>query len=127
MHRETAASGPLRNGNPRGNPNLAPRCGAKTRAGCACQAPAMANGKCRMHGGASSGARTEAGRTKIRAARTVHGGYGAEARALWRRQSVFLKETREALALLKRGEEAAALQLLGVEVPGPVVVGGGRK
>jgi uncharacterized protein YjcR len=28
-----------------------PRCGAKTRKGTPCQAPAMANGRCRMHGG----------------------------------------------------------------------------
>ena len=33
-------TGPLRSGNPRGNPNLAPRCGAKARTtGCACRAP----------------------------------------------------------------------------------------
>ena len=29
----------------------APRCGAKTRRGTPCRAPAMANGRCRMHGG----------------------------------------------------------------------------
>jgi hypothetical protein len=34
-----------------GDPNSAPRCGAKTRRGTACQSPAMANGRCRMHGG----------------------------------------------------------------------------
>ncbi len=34
----------------------APRCGAKTRKGTPCQAPAMANGRCRMHGGKSPGA-----------------------------------------------------------------------
>jgi len=32
-----------------------PRCGAKTRAGIPCKAPAMANGRCRMHGGMSPG------------------------------------------------------------------------
>lgn len=32
-----------------------PRCGAKTRSGRPCRAPAMANGKCRMHGGKSTG------------------------------------------------------------------------
>ena len=31
-------------------------CGAKTRAGGKCQAPAMANGRCRVHGGANNGA-----------------------------------------------------------------------
>jgi hypothetical protein len=55
----TAALGPLRNGNPRGNPNLAPRCGAKARTtGCPCRAPAMPNGRCRMHGGNCRGPAT---------------------------------------------------------------------
>lgn len=31
--------------------HAAPRCGAKTRRGTRCNAPAMANGRCRMHGG----------------------------------------------------------------------------
>lgn len=68
---------------PRGNPNLnlAPRCGARTRVGCPCQAPAI-HGKqrCRMHGGRSTGPRTPEGLARLRAAHTVHGRYGAEAR-----------------------------------------------
>ena len=72
IRREATASpgpGPLRNGNPRGNPNLAPRCGARTRAGCPCRGPAMKNGRCRMHGGASTGPKTAEGRARIAAAR----------------------------------------------------------
>lgn len=46
----------LKNGNPVGDFTKAPRCGAITRKGTPCQAPAMANGRCRMHGGCSSGA-----------------------------------------------------------------------
>ena len=34
----------------------AKRCGAKTRSGKPCRSPAMANGRCRMHGGPSPGA-----------------------------------------------------------------------
>jgi len=48
--------GRLKNGNPAGDFSKAPRCGAKTRKGTPCQAPAMANGRCRMHGGGSPGA-----------------------------------------------------------------------
>ena len=48
--------GRLKNGNPSGDFSKAPRCGAKTRKGTPCQAPAMANGRCRMHGGCSPGA-----------------------------------------------------------------------
>ncbi len=80
----------------RGNPDLhlAPRCGAKTRAGCPCRAPAV-HGKqrCRMHGGRSTGPRTEHGLVRLRAARTIHGQYSAEARA----------QTRYSLTLLRRG------------------------
>lgn len=36
--------------------NDTPRCGAKTRTGGTCQHPALPNGKCRIHGGASPGA-----------------------------------------------------------------------
>jgi hypothetical protein len=43
-------SSQLNNGNRCGDPHTAPRCGAKTRRGSACQAPAMANGRCRLHG-----------------------------------------------------------------------------
>ena len=69
--------GTLRNGNPGGDPNTAPRCGARTRSGCACRAPAMQNGRCRMHGGKSTGPRTAAGMARMIAAKTTHGDYGA--------------------------------------------------
>ncbi len=69
----------LRNGNPQGNPMNAPRCGAKTRRGTACRAPAMPNGRCRMHGGGSTGPRTEAGLARCRRVRYRHGRYSVEA------------------------------------------------
>jgi len=65
--------GRLKNGNPPGDYLAAPRCGAKTRAGCACRQPAMKNGRCRLHGGKSTGARTADGRRRARTARLVHG------------------------------------------------------
>ena len=50
------------------------RCGAKTRRGTACQRPGnKRNGRCRLHGGASTGARTEDGRARISAANLRHG------------------------------------------------------
>ena len=50
------------------------RCGAKTRRGAARRRPAnKRNGRCRLHGGASSGPRTEQGRAKIAAANTTTG------------------------------------------------------
>jgi hypothetical protein len=40
-------------------------CGARTRANGSCRAKAMANHRCRMHGGLSSGPKTSAGRARI--------------------------------------------------------------
>ena len=42
--------------NPMQKAHQSPRCGAKTRAGAPCMSPAMKNGRCRMHGGMSTGA-----------------------------------------------------------------------
>lgn len=39
------------------------QCGAKTRAGGECKAPAMGNGRCRVHGGKSTGPRDQGGNT----------------------------------------------------------------
>jgi hypothetical protein len=74
-------SGWLKNGNPPGDPNSAPRCGAKTRKGEKCRAPAMRNGRCRMHGGTSTGPRTLTGMSRSRRARWKHGLYSAAAKA----------------------------------------------
>jgi hypothetical protein len=56
-----------------------PRCRARARSGTQCRSPAMPNGCCRMHGGLSTGPRTREGLERLRAARTIHGGRGAEA------------------------------------------------
>ena len=76
--------GGWRRGNPAGNPdlNLAPRCGARARSGEPCRAPAMANGRCRMHGGCSTGPRTAEGMARMIASRTTHGRCNAAARAV---------------------------------------------
>jgi hypothetical protein len=58
------------------------RCGARTRAGTACLRWPMPNGRCRLHGGCSTGPRTAEGLARIRGARTVHGGRSAEMREL---------------------------------------------
>jgi len=68
----------LKNGNPQGNPMNAPQCGAKTRRGTPCRAPAMSNGRCRMHGGKSTGPRTPEGLERSRKANWKHGHYSAE-------------------------------------------------
>jgi hypothetical protein len=91
----------LKHGNRTGNPDNAPRCGARTRSGRPCKAPAMPNGRCRMHGGPSTGPRTQEGKDRIRAAHWKHGRYSQEgirrrreARAIMRAMRELLKEAR---------------------------------
>ena len=88
----------LRNGNPCGNPNAAPRCGGKTRIGCPCRSPAMKNGRRRMHGGASTGPSAEE-RARIAAARSSHGLRTESMRAL----------DRSVLAIKRRGAVMTAM------------------
>ena len=75
---EDCRRGWLRNGNRPGMPSLAPRCGAKTRCHTLCQSPAMRNGRCRMHGGLSTGPRTPDGLERSRRARWIHGRFSRE-------------------------------------------------
>ena len=102
----TAVSSPnrgrLNNGNPSGDYMKAPRCGAKTRAGtCTCRQPAMRNGRCRFHGGRSTGAHTAAGRARCARARRTHGFYSAETVALRRDARTLLRRNRDLLAALR--------------------------
>jgi hypothetical protein len=83
----------------------APRCGATTRSGACCRQPAMANGRCRFHGGLSTGPRTAEGLARSRTARFVHGGRTAEiidlrsaAARSARRMKLLLATARQGLA-----------------------------
>jgi hypothetical protein len=89
--------GRLKHGNPPGDTSTAARCGAKTRKNTPCKAPAMANGRCRMHGGGSTGPRTATGLQKSRRAHWKHGRYSAEAKAESRSVRQFLKNARALL------------------------------
>ena len=99
--------GPLRNGNYRGNPNPAPRCGANTRTGCPCKGPAMPNGRCRMHGGATPRHTPEA-RDRIAAARSTQGGRSKAARAMLARNGHCVRQARLLLTTSRLGTEATA-------------------
>lgn len=87
----------LRNGNPQGDPTTAPRCGARTRQGVPCKAPAMANGRCRMHGGKSTGPRTPQRLAALRKAHLKHGRYTAETVAFRRCLCTFLANGHQTL------------------------------
>jgi hypothetical protein len=93
-----ARRGRLKNGNPSGDFLAAPRCGAHTRCGGSCRQPAMANGRCRLHGGLSTGPRTPAGLARSRRARWKHGARSADVAALRRAARAQLGRTRVLLA-----------------------------
>src|SRR5690348_6161494 len=58
----------------------AARCGARNRRGCPCAGAAMRNGRCRLHGGLSTGPRTPEGLERSRKARLKHGNRSADVR-----------------------------------------------
>jgi hypothetical protein len=49
-----------------------PRCGAKTKAGTACMAQALRNGRCPLHGGLSTGPTTPEGKAKRAEIARIH-------------------------------------------------------
>jgi hypothetical protein len=91
----------LQNSNPPGDPSKAPRCGAKTRRGSFCQCPAMANGRCRLHGGLSTGPKTAEGIERIRRAVTKHGRYSNTAKGERRDLRTLLREARAMLSQIR--------------------------
>lgn len=80
----------------------APRCGAKTKRNNhePCRGPAMPNGRCRLHGGKSTGPRTEDGKRRSYLAHTKHGLCTNMAKAERRRTRELLKDCREDLAIV---------------------------
>src|SRR5947207_13145085 len=61
--------------------NAASRCGARSkRTGKPCRAAAMPNGRCKLHGGKSTGARTAEGLERSRRANWKHGHFSREAK-----------------------------------------------
>lgn len=69
------------------------RCGARTRSGGQCQRPAFKSiGRCRLHGGLSSGAKTVEGKNKLKEIHTVHGQYRKEVREQRRLKAAVKRE-----------------------------------
>jgi len=73
----------------------APRCGATTRRGTSCCAPAMANGRCRLHGGRSPGGPKGQANGNYR-----HGGFTCEAIAARRELAEAIREARRTAAMI---------------------------
>lgn len=79
------------------------RCGAKTRRGTECQRPAYKhNGRCGLHGGRSTGARTPEGLERISEVNLRHGRYSKDELQRQRRAAEVGRKVR---AELKRIEQ----------------------
>jgi len=76
--------------------NAAPRCGAKTRQGTPCKAPA-ANGKgrCRMHGGAKGSGAPKGNQNAFK-----HGAYSKDSIELMKQVKAMMRESEELLEAL---------------------------
>ena len=75
------------------------RCEARTRRGTLCQRPAkLPVGKCKLHGGHSTGPRTKDGLARLVASKTTHGKFTAEKRAAARRFAEQGRQMRAELA-----------------------------
>ena len=83
-------------------------CGAKARSNShrPCRLPAMANGRCRFHGGLSTGAKTPEGKLRQEASRKVsswkHGYYASEVIDERRHLRRLQQESKNLLHLSKR-------------------------
>jgi hypothetical protein len=74
------------------------RCGAKTRRGTLCQRPGTKrNGRCKLHGGNSTGPRTAEGRARLVASKIKHGRFTKERREAAKRRAQVARELRAEL------------------------------
>lgn len=74
-YREAVAQVVAANKRARNTPIPGERCGAKTRQGTPCRCKALRNGRCKLHGGKSTGPRTVAGKMKSATNLTNSGKY----------------------------------------------------
>ena len=88
------------------------RCEARTRRGTPCQRPArLPVGRCKLHGGASTGPLTKDGLARLTEARTKHGKFTKEKRAEARRRAQVGREIKAELRDIE--QEAIAAGALG--------------
>ena len=86
------------------------RCGAKTRRGTECQRPAhKQNGRCGLHGGQSTGAKTPEGLQSISEANVRHGRYTKGKLERQRRAAEVGRKVRAELKIIEQRLIAAGL------------------
>lgn len=82
MSDENRTENPMATGSNSRDQSILQLCGARTRQNGECRHVAMPNGRCRFHGGLSTGPKTPEGLERLRDARTVHGSRGRKGREL---------------------------------------------
>jgi hypothetical protein len=90
----------------RTNPELSSSskpCAAKNRDGSFCRVIGMANGRCRVHGGVSTGPRTSEGLARSKRSNYKHGYYSVEAIAEQRHNYRRMQELRHGLKQVDTG------------------------
>ncbi len=80
--------------------SAAATCGARTRGGLPCRNLPMRNGRCRMHGGASTGSKTASGLVRVRTAAWVHGGRSREMTEFRRRMRELRADARRMIEMV---------------------------
>ena len=81
--------------------NKSTRCGAKTRRKTPCLGPAMPNGRCRLHGGKSTGPQTPEGLEKSKKANWKHGRRSAETIRQRKDSMVIRRNLRKLMSLVR--------------------------
>lgn len=86
------------------------KCGARTRYGTACQRPAYKrNGRCGLHGGKSTGAKTPEGLQRISEANLKHGLYTKEKLERKRRAAEVGQRVRAELRIIEQQLKALGI------------------
>ncbi len=71
-----------------------PKCTAQLKSGAACPNFARKNGRCRRHGGLSTGPRSVEGKAAVARAQWKHGHYSLEKQKVYRNARYFMRECR---------------------------------
>ena len=78
------------------------RCEARTKGGTICQRPGnKVNGRCKLHGGRSTGPRTEKGLARLSASKITHGETTAANRAKAKRRAEVGRQVRRELRAIE--------------------------
>ena len=80
------------------------QCGSTgKRSGLPCKQPAMKNGRCRLHGGKSTGAKTPQGKAEQRLGNFKHGCYSQETKEEWQLIKQLFQDSKHTIEAVRGG------------------------